>query len=254
MRKNELKTKLYEGKDALGLFLTVDSTDLVELAGLCGFDFVMIDNEHGVFSMEAIRHLVIAAELRGTVPLVRVSEKTEAQILSILDIGGYGILAPDVASAKEAQQIVDYAKYYPEGHRSMSMPRASDYGMIAGDYHQFANSNTLVAVQCESVSGMQNLQDVCTVDGVDMIFIGPFDMSQSLGIPGQVEEPQVQQTIAEALNIILAAGKIPGIFAVDDVQAKRYRDMGFRFIIVRSDIDYFAEGCRQMLTRIRENG
>lgn len=253
MRKNELKDRLYNGACTLGLFATIDSTDLIELAGLCGFDFVMIDCEHGVFTPEAVRRLIIAAELRGITPLVRIPEKTEAQILSVLDMGVYGLLAPDVASVEEAERIVGYAKYHPEGYRSMSMPRAANYGMMTEEYHQFANRNTMVAVQCESVSGMEHLRAVCRVDGIDMIFVGPFDMSQSLGIPGQVDAPQVQQIVAEALEIILAAGRIPGIFAVDEQQARRYREMGFRFIIVRSDIDYFADACRQMLKQIRES-
>lgn len=251
MRRNELKKRLYAGESVLGLFSTVDSMELIEIAGLCGFDFTVIDCEHGAFSIESVRKLIPAAELRGMTPLMRITDKLPSTILRSLDIGTYGILAPDVESAEEAKRIVKSAKYYPMGQRGMAIPRAGDYGLMTEDYHSFANENTLIAVQCESKAGMDHLEEISAVEGIDVIFIGPFDLSQSLGVPGQIESQTVKDAIQTSLVKIRSAGKIAGIYAVDAGQAKQYIDMGFCFVLVSQDTDYFSQACRKMLEEIR---
>jgi len=251
MRRNKLKERLYAGESVLGLFSTVDSIELIEIAGLCGFDFTVIDCEHGAFSIEAVRKLIPAAELRGMTPLMRITDKLPSTILRSLDIGTYGILAPGVESAEEARRIVKSAKYYPMGQRGMAIPRAGDYGLMTEDYHSFANKNTLIAVQCESKAGMDHLEEIAAVEGIDVVFIGPFDLSQSLGVPGQIESQTVKAAIQTSLAKIQLAGKIAGIYAVDAEQARQYIDMGFCFVLAGQDTDYFSQACRKMLEEIR---
>ena len=192
MQDNTLKQKLEAGKAVFGVMITFPSAPVVEMLGCLGFDWALLDNEHGSITVDNSEDLVRAAELSGIAPIVRpVGNKPEI-IAPFLDRGAWGVQVPHVNTAAEARAAVDAVKYYPEGHRGIfSRSRPAGYGFTGAtaDYVQEANRNTLVCLMLEEVEAINNLEELVTVDGVDVFFIGSGDLSQSMGYPGQQTHP-----------------------------------------------------------------
>lgn len=231
MFTNKLKKDLYAGKTCFGTFMSLNSTDVVESGGIAGFDFAIIDTEHGYMSPETTMHLIRAAEVTGMTPITRVTENGETVILRSLDVGAHGVQVPQVNDKESAELAVKRAKYYPEGIRGVAMTRSCDYGLTPiFEYFKHENEETLVVVHIENIVGLKNIEDIAATPGIDVLFLGPFDMSQSMGIPGQVDDPRIQ----EAAEIVLAAckkyGKIPGIYAEFPEMAKMRAEQGFKYI------------------------
>ena len=214
MRENTLKQKLQAGKAVFGVMITFPSAPVVEMLGQLGFDWVLLDNEHGNITVDNVEDLVRAADLTGIAPIVRpVANKPEI-IAPFLDRGAWGMQVPHVNTAKEAWESVDAVKYYPEGHRGIfSRSRPANYGFSGSteDYVKEANSNTLVCLMLEEVEAIDNLGELVAVDGVDVYFIGSGDLSQSIGYPGQQTHPEVQEQMEKGVKIIRDAGRIAGV-------------------------------------------
>jgi 4-hydroxy-2-oxoheptanedioate aldolase len=253
MRDNSAKEKILAGKAIYGVFANGLSEEMVEIMALAGFDFITIDSEHAPSSDEANRLLIMAGESRNVPVFIRVSGKIDSSVLRSLDIGAQGILVPQVNSRKEAEEIILAAKYYPEGRRGVALPRAADYGMgmDLNDYFKRANENILVAVQCENKTGVPHLDEIASVPGVDVIFVGPFDLSSSLGIPGQIDAPEVREVMDRTLEACARHGKYAGIFTFSIKQAKEYAAMGFRYIIAGSDLHFLSESCLEAVRELR---
>jgi len=232
MRQNVVKHKLAAGEPVLGIFLTFDSPDLAEIFGYAGLDFVMIDAEHGAIDPSHAQNLIRAAECAGIAPLARITQNTPATILRFLDVGAQGVMIPWCQSADEARAAVQAAKYHPAGRRGLAGARAAHYGVDTNlaDYLPEANAETMVIVQVETVATVEALPELLEVPGIDVYFIGPNDLSQSLGYPAQLHEPAVQTLIDQAVDQILAAGKHAGIYVRNAEEMKRYRDRGVRFL------------------------
>lgn len=248
MLRNKLKRMLLEGKTAFGSFVTFNSPDIVEIMALSGFDFVVIDTEHGPLSVESTQNLIVAAESRGITPITRVTEGSETTILRSLDVGTHGIQVPQVNSMETARKIVSFAKYYPDGQRGAAFPRAADYGAVSlEEYFKTANVETMVIAHCENKECLNDLEQIAAIPGIDVLFLGPFDMSQSLGIPGQVDHPLLQEIAERVVKTAEKAGKAAGIFAVNGEQAKRRAEQGFRYVTVGMDNIFLANVCRREL-------
>ncbi|WP_411675720.1 HpcH/HpaI aldolase family protein [Caproicibacter sp.] len=247
MRKNIAKQKMISGSCIFGAFANGLSPEMIEIMGLAGFDFITIDSEHASSSVELNRTLITAGESRGVTMFTRVTNKDQSTVLRNLDVGAQGILVPQVNSREEAESIVRSSKYFPEGMRGVATPRAADYGMNSSitEYMANANQNLLIAVQCESTACVKHLDEIASVPGIDVIFIGPFDLSQSLGVPGKVFGEEVGEVIEKVLACTKTHGKYAGIYTGSVEMAKKYRDMGFRYIIVGTDIKYFSSACKQ---------
>lgn len=231
MINNTLKRELYAGETKFGTFMSLNSTDVVEIGGLAGFDFVIIDCEHGYMSPEAVMNLVRAAETGGTTPIARATFNGETEILRVLDVGAYGVQVPQINSREDATLAVRRAKYYPEGIRGSAMTRSCDYGLVSYmDYIKHENQETLVSVHIENVEGLKNIEEIAATPGVDVLFLGPYDMSQSMGIPGQTEDPKIQEAAEIVLKTCKKYGKIPGIYAEYPEIAKSRAEQGFKYI------------------------
>lgn len=250
---NQLKRKLAEGRVALGTFITLNCPDLVEIAGLAGFDYCIIDTEHGPGNPESIQHMIRAAELRGMAPIVRVTDTAPTTILRTLDVGAAGIQVPQVNSPETAENVVRSAKYFPKGDRGACLTRSSRYGFVPGvaEYFEEANRETLVIVHCENRQGLGCLDGIAAVDGVDVIFVGPYDLSQSFGIPGQIYHPVMVDAVAKALAAAKRAGKPAGIFVGSVEEAKARIEQGFTYIAYSTDSLVFAEVCRNIVGGIK---
>lgn len=248
-----IKEKLQQGQPVVGPFIKACSPALIEILGLTGFDYALLDMEHSPVSVEQLEHLVRAAETTGLCPFVRASGISEAEILHPLDKGAVGLLVPMVNTKAEAEQVVHCAKYAPVGARGMDIyARSARYGAIPkAEYFAKANQETILAVQIEGTQGLENLDDILKVAQIDIVYIGPYDLSQSLGIPGQVQDPRVVEKIEVITTRTKESGKCVGIY-VDDVEtAKRYIDLGIQFITLSVDTTMFFQTCKTMIADIR---
>jgi 2-keto-3-deoxy-L-rhamnonate aldolase RhmA len=230
MRENTLKRRLHDGKAAFGVMCTFPSPPVVEMLGHLGFDWVLLDNEHGSITVENAEACIAAAELAGTAPIVRPAANPEL-IAPFLDRGAWGVQVPHVNTAEEARAAVDAVKYAPEGHRGIfSGGRAAGYGFrgTTADYAREANRQTLVCLMLEEVIAIANLPELVTVPGVDVFFVGSGDLSQSMGYTGQPTHPDVQQVMERAVKIITGAGRIAGCSCPDDLVPK-FLGLGVRY-------------------------
>ncbi len=251
VKPNAVKRKLAAGETVLGLFLGSDSPDLVEIFGYAGLDFVMIDAEHGTIDPHHAENLVRAAECSGITPLARVTQSTPQTILRFLDAGAQGVMIPWCQSAGEARAAVQAVKYYPTGRRGLAGARAAAFGMQMPlpDYVPLANAETMVITQIETVGTLDALPEMLQVPDIDVFFIGPTDLSRSMGYPGRTHEPAVQEVIERTIAQILAAGKNAGIHTRDAEDLKRNRDRGVQFlsagaygVVARAVREFVASG------------
>ena len=208
MRKNTLKQQLQAGRAAFGVMCTFPSPQVVEMLGCLGFDWILLDNEHGSITVDNAEGCIAAAELTGMAPIVRPVGKTGESIAPFLDRGAWGVQVPHVNTADEARAVVDAVKYGPEGHRGIfGGGRAAGYGFAGStaEYATAANRETLVCVMLEEVEAIDKLPDMLKVPGVDVFFIGSGDLSQSMGYIGQSTHPEVLKMMERGVKAITAA-------------------------------------------------
>ena len=245
--KNALKEKLATERFVVGPFLKLPSPAVVEIMGLSGFDYVIIDCEHGPLNVLAAEDMARAAHLTGISAVVRVTENNPAMISRALDIGADAVQVPQVSCRADAEKVVKAAKFSPEGERGVCrFVRAAGYTSIEkSEYFKKANRETMVIIHIEGQEGINNLDDILEVDGIDIVFIGPYDLSQSLGLPGQVNNPEVEKKMVEVINKAAAKGKWVGTF-VDDVETgHKWINLGVQYISYSVDVGIIYEACKK---------
>ncbi len=218
MRTNTLKQKLRDGKPGFGVMITFPSPPVIEMLGYMGFDWVLIDNEHGSVTVDTAEDTIRAAELTGIAPIVRPVANRPEIIAPFLDRGAWGVQVPHVNTRAEAEAAVAACKYFPEGTRgSFSRGRPAEYGMggTTAEYMAKANANTLVCLMLEEAEAIRNIDEIVTVKGVDVLFIGSGDLSQSMGYPGQQTHPEVQALMEDGVKRIRKAGVVAGVSCPD---------------------------------------
>ncbi|MFC1915641.1 HpcH/HpaI aldolase/citrate lyase family protein [Chloroflexota bacterium] len=233
MRKNLTKEKIKAGDTAYGVFINMGCPALVEIIGLTGFDFVLIDAEHGPMDLETCEHMVRAADNANITPIIRVAMNIQQNILRHLDTGALGVLIPMLNNKADFENVVRSVKYRPEGRRGLAGVRANNWGITGplSDYVQEANRETMVITQVETLEAVENLKDILTVPGTDVIFIGPTDLSAAMGYSGQANHPDVEQMIDKLVKEIRAAGKAAGTIASDLDTLRKRKEQGFQFIV-----------------------
>lgn len=252
MIQNRLKRKMIDGEAAVGMFVVLNSPDLIEIMALSGYDFVIIDCEHGPIGVESAQNLIRAAELRGITPIVRVPNALESTLLHFLDIGAHGIQVPQVNDVETAKGIVKNSKYYPEGSRGIVFPRSADYGITdLSAYFGHENKETMIVTHCENVMCLEHLDEICQIPEIDVIFVGPYDMSQSLGVTGQVTHELVENAIQKALAITKRHGKACGVFTGSGAEAKKRVEQGFQYVALGLDISLYGAKCKQEISAFR---
>lgn len=252
MRVNQLRQKLAAGETAIGSFAYVPSPRFVELLGLTGFDFVVIDMEHGPIDLTMAEDMVRAAESSGATPIIRVSHNTPHLVLRALDIGAAGVHVPEVNDAAGAQLAAQSCRYGPVGTRGLAGVRAADYGLRQSlpDYAAAANREVLTIIHVESAAAVENLDALLAVDGIDIYYLGPEDISNSLGIPGQSKDARVVRLVEGAISRIAARGKLAGCIAGDAATARRYVALGARYIATHG-VRFMANASRQFIEEVR---
>ena len=230
-----VKHKLEAGETVFGSFVKVDAPAIAELFGLAGFDFLIVDAEHGCFTHGQIENLVRTCELMGMSSVIRTPDAAEANILHVLDSGASGIQVPSLRSAAEVREVIRRAKYWPLGERGSARAcRAAGYGTVA-DYEQRANRETLVSVHVENKEMVADIEALCAIDELDVLFIGPGDLSQSFGHPGNAGHPDVVAAIDRVIEV--AAGrKHIGTVVANAAQLESYVARGVHYIAWLSDL------------------
>lgn len=248
---NILKEKLAQGKQPLGTFVGTASPAVVECLGCAGLDFVILDNEHSPVEAETTAAMVRAAELRNVTPLARVREISRPAILKLLDVGVQGLIVPDVRGTEDVRRVVDYAKYAPVGRRGFCPSRKDGWGTDPQcgvlDTMAHFNQETLVIPQCETAEALSDIETIAAMDGVDGIFIGPFDLSISMGMPGDFENPQFRAALARILSACRAAGKPCLIFAGDGAGAAVRFAQGYDAVAMGLDATLLITGVKAQI-------
>ena len=250
--KNQLKETLKAGKAAIGTFIQIGHPDITEMLSNVGFDWLLLDGEHGPFGIETMQTMLQAMNGTKTVPIIRAPWNDPVYIKRALDIGAYGLLIPLVSSKREAENVVHALRYPPGGIRGVGPRRASRYYLDFKEYVATVDAELLVMVQIETREAVQNISEILSVDGIDSYFVGPMDLSAALGHMGDVNHPEVTETIAKIVEAGKKAKKIGGIYAfsVEDIQ-KRIQQ-GFQFISFGSDSRLLMGSAQESLKKIRE--
>lgn len=234
MRTNTTKAKLRAGETVFGCFLRYPDAGLVEVLGYQGWDFIVFDAEHGTVEPRDCENMVRAAELRNMTPIVRVTTNQSPIILRYMDTGAQGLHVPWVNSAAEAEAAVRSVKYHPRGIRGLAGVRAADYAQSVpfGEYVQQANSETLVVIHIETSQAVDRLPEIAAVDGLDVIFIGPTDLSHSFGVPGQPQHPTVQAAMQRIVDVVGETDVALGTMVGTAEAARQWRERGVRYITI----------------------
>lgn len=248
----ELKQRIKQGKQAVGTWVQMASAEAVEMAGKAGFDFVIIDTEHGYFGLDIAEGLVRAADATGIVPFIRVAEKNPTLIMKSLDMGARGIVVPGVSTQEDAEMAVRAAKYPPAGDRG-ACPYVRAAGHTAWDWAAYAkdsNENNMVCLLVEGTEGVANFEKIITVPGVDVVILGPFDLSVSLGVGGEVHHPLVEERLSSmcrlaSKNGVALAGVVFELQPSDiKAQLAKWTGMGSSVAIVGGDKMFLASAMR----------
>ena len=248
---NDFRATLKNGNSVLGLFMKTCDPAFVEIAGFAGFDFVILDMEHGPASLETMQNHLRAAQTAGVLPVVRVSELDEVKIAQVLDIGAPCVQIPQIHNAQQAETAVRAAKYHPAGERGLCrFVRAANYSALwKSEYLDRANQ-VLVILQLEGKPAIENIDDILTVEGIDIIFIGPYDLSQSLGMPGEVTHPEVVKQMHFIADKAKTKGIVVGTFADSEEYAGKWLDTGIQYMAYSVDVAVFLQGCQQIVAKL----
>ncbi len=250
---NKFKTALYDGQVQYGFWLALADPYCAEICAGAGFDWLLIDGEHAPNDLRSILAQLQTVAPYPVHPIVRPVEGTTAIIKQLLDIGAQTLLVPMVESGEQARELVAAAHYPPEGKRGVAtaLVRAARWHRRT-DYVHRANDEVCMLLQVESARGLENLESILAVDGVDGIFIGPADLAASLGYIGNTGHPDVKKAIDKALDTIRNAGKAAGILATDTALVSHYREQGAVFIAVGVDTLLLANGAASLATRVKQ--
>ncbi|NLN49245.1 MAG: hypothetical protein GX154_09235 [Clostridiales bacterium] len=255
--KNKLKEKMLSGGKVLGTFFQLGGNTAVECLGISGLDFFIIDTEHGPFDVETSMDFIRTAELRNITPLVRVKDVSRPSILKMLDVGAKGLIVPCVDTVEQVRNLVEWSKYYPMGKRGFFTARPAGYGFEEyaqnlDNYFKVCNDETLLIPQCETMGFLNNIEEIVNIEGVDGIFIGPYDLSIGMGKPAQFNDPEFLQAVARVLKACKDAKKFSFIYTGDNLSAKKYFAQGFDGVAVNFDAAIFINAYRAIIKEIKE--
>ena len=253
LRRNSLKPKLAAGDCVIGLFLQIPSPQLVEILGLAGFDFVIIDGEHGSIDLSQMEDLIRASLSTNISPMVRVPECDPVAIRQPLDMGAAGIHVPQIGSAEAGALAIRSSRYYPAGDRGLQpFVRSASYrAEPTARYLASASDDLTMVFHIEGQGGVEALDGILALDGLDVVFMGPYDLSQSLGLPGQVKHPLVREKMIGIVERARRAGKCVGTFCDDAATAREWRELGVNYLAVGLDAGIFLHASAGIVREIR---
>ena len=254
--ENTFLDKLRRGQQPLGSFSGLCSPASVECMALAGLDYVILDMEHSPATLTDVADGIRAAQARGMTPLVRLGSLTREAVLRSLDLGARGLIAPCVNSVQDVEQLIQYAKYPPLGVRGLAFGRASGWGSESWvtdlpAYFSICNSQQLLIPQCETGGCLAQIDSIVALEGVAGIFIGPYDLSAAMGIPGQFTDPALQSAIRRVMESCHQAGKFCMIYTEAPEDAARYLALGIDSVTLGMDPILYIRMYRQLISSVR---
>lgn len=254
MDSNKLKNKMVRKKISYGSWITIPDVLIPEILSKSKFDWLCVDLEHSNIDLSQLMNLIISIEKNHMSPLVRVGENNSNLIKRVMDMGAHGIIAPNICTKDEAQQVVDAVKYPPKGKRGFGLFKAQGFGGTFNEYLKWVEKKSIVIVQIEHIDAIKNLEEIFSVKGVDGFLIGPYDLSGSMGIPGKLEDKK----LIKIIDIILQKGKkfnkCAGIHvAVPNVKKiKKLKKKGLNFIGIGMDSIFLKNSVENIMNQINE--
>ena len=254
--ENTVKQKILNGEKVLGTFFQLNSNSAVECLGISGLDFFIIDTEHGPSDVDNAINFVRSAELRNITPFVRIKDVTRPSVLKMLDIGAKALIVPCVETIEEIKNLVEWSKYYPLGRRGFFTARPAGYGYEdfaknVNEYFNTCNEHTLLIPQCETMGCLNNIEEIVNIDGVDGIFVGPYDLSIAMGKPAEFNDTEFLTAITRILKSCKEAGKFSFIYTGDNKMAKKYLEDGFDGVAVNFDASVFINAYKNLIEEVK---
>ena len=250
MLAHTIKEKFKMDQVSIGSWMSMGHVSIAEILARAGYDWVVVETEHTAIDVSEVLRLLIAIEGQGAVPLVRLAWNDPIQAKAVMDSGAAGVIVPMVNSKEEAELAVNSVKYPPDGFRGVGLARAQGYGVDFDEYMACANRDGLLMLQIEHIDAVERIDEILSVPGIDGTYIGPYDLSCSMGLPGKLDHPDVEAAKDRVLDATLQRGLAPGIHLVHPHMAKnelaRHMEQGFRFIALGTDILFLGDSAREM--------
>lgn len=248
-----LKKRLAKKELTIGSWLQIGSPVVAEIMAQAGFDWLVVDMEHSAIGISEAQSLIQIIDLAGCVPLVRLSSNDSTLIKRVMDAGSHGIIVPNVNSVDDAVSAVKAVRYPPAGTRGVGLWRAQGYGFDFEKYKKWQATESIVIVQIEHIDGVENLETILNTEGVDGFIIGPYDLSASLGIPGEFKHPDFKKALETVLEVSKKMRALMGTHVVmPDVSAVKEKiKEGYRFIAYGIDTLFLGQSCRDGLKEIK---
>ena len=247
---NFIRKRVLDGELMLGIGCVLGSSLTAEMAGNAGFDWLWLDLEHGSFDYMALLYQIQACSATSASPIVRVRWNEAPLFKRVLDLGAAGVVVPWVNTREEAELAARSVRYPPRGIRGVARSnRATGFGADFDEYFRTANDSLLTVVQIETEQAVANAAAIASVDGVDVLFVGPMDLSVSMGIPNQPDDPRFVKALEKVVAACRNAGKTPGILLPREDMLDGYARMGFSFIVAGSDAGFVMSGLKKLKER-----
>lgn len=254
--KNNIKERLKRGDAILGTMVTTfDSPELPKILKVCGFDLFVVDCEHGYFDYSTVGNICAMAREVGIPAIVRIPEARREIVLKYMEMGATGLLLPNTDTVEQAQALVEYSKYFPMGNRGVSLMRAhSGFEKIdsATDYMKQSNDENILMIQVESPKSVENLEKILSVEGIDAAFVGPNDLSQSMGIMGQTDNPKFIEAVDHVISTAKAKGKYSGIHMMSVPALQPWIDKGMTLNLWANDAVMLMNSAKEGLAKLKK--
>jgi len=246
-----LKERIRSGEVVHGCWINLASTISAEIVGQAGFDWLLLDLEHGAGDVAITYQQLQALSASSSTPVVRIDQLSRPKAQRILDAGASGIMFPQIQSAEEAREAIEMMYYPPRGTRGMAkMTRATQFGKFANEYIGSLDQNLLGVIQIETLKALDNIDAIAATDGIDVLFVGPTDLSLSLGILGQLNHPHYQDAIRSIATAAKKYGKAVGVLLQDVNEYEMYYQLGYRFLACGADSMFVRRGAEEMVRRM----
>lgn len=259
-----IKKTFKQGGVSIGSWMSMAHVSIAEILASAGYDWVVIETEHTAIDVSEVLRLIVAIEGKGCIPLVRLAWNDPIQAKAVMDSGAAGVLVPMVNSRADAELAVKSVKYPPMGYRGVGLARAQGYGLTFDDYVEAGNRDSLLMVQIEHIDAVNNIEEIVSVPGIDGTFIGPYDLSMSMGLTGQLDHPDMKAAKRKVLEKTRERGLAAGIHLVHPDRAQEdlgpCMEQGYQFIALGTDILFLGDSCRSLhdrarsLIRVKESG
>lgn len=249
-----LKGDLKRKRLTVGSWITLAHTSIAEIMAKAGFDWLTVDMEHSAITLDQAQLLMQVIELASCVPLVRVGENNPNLIKRVMDAGAHGVIVPMVNSKEDALRAVSAVKYPPLGERGVGLARAQGYGLEFEKYRDWVNKESIVIVQIEHIKAVKNLEEILKVEGVDGFIIGPYDLSGSIGRPGEFEHPEVKAALKKVIEVSKKLNKPAGFHVIPpDVNALKQKiEEGYKFLAFSLDTLFLGQTCRKAMEEVKK--